>query len=217
MGSRARPRHGRRPTVAGWAAQIAARWAARARAVRPARPPVHGDPLVSPVEITGHAVIGDQLRLPATWCDMPGCGAVFADPAALGEADNRAKATAAGWQHDAIGQLICPACQRDHRAAGQPRLPPPPATAEDHPPAVDPAGQAGRVSQPAPPATSARGRHRGAHRSHLLTARATDRTTRATTQPATIPRPRTSPDPPTGPAPPWVGPAGRPGDRNGQP
>jgi hypothetical protein len=57
---------------------------------RQASPPGRFDPLVHPVAITEPCVIGDQIRLPAAWCDMPGCGAAFADLAALGETDNRA-------------------------------------------------------------------------------------------------------------------------------
>jgi hypothetical protein len=86
---------------------------------RQAAQPRRFDPLVHPVAITEHCVIGDQIRLPAAWCDMPGCGAAFADPAALGETDNRARAARAGWARDRFGRLICPACQqRDHQAPG---------------------------------------------------------------------------------------------------
>jgi len=57
---------------------------------------VHFDPLIHPVEITGHCVIGDEIRIPVVWCDVAGCQAAFADPAALGEADNRARAVFVG-------------------------------------------------------------------------------------------------------------------------
>jgi hypothetical protein len=50
---------------------------------------------------------------------MAGCGSRFADPAALGEADNRARALAAGWGTDACGRLVCPACQQRHRRAAK--------------------------------------------------------------------------------------------------
>ena len=81
------------------------------------------EPLVQPVAITEHCVIGDQIRLPVAWCDVPGCGAAFADPAALGETDNRARAARAGWARDQFGRLICPACQQgDHQAPGAARL-----------------------------------------------------------------------------------------------
>jgi hypothetical protein len=69
------------------------------------------DPLAGPVTITEHCVIGDQIRVPAAWCDL-GCGRRFADPAALGEGDNRARAMAAGWCTDACSRLVCPACQQ---------------------------------------------------------------------------------------------------------
>jgi len=82
-------------------------------------PPARQDPLVHPVAITERCVIGNQIRVPAAWCDIPGCGARFADPAALGEADNRARALAAGWCADAFGWLLCPACQQRHGWSAQ--------------------------------------------------------------------------------------------------
>lgn len=87
------------------------------------RPPAGFDPLTQPVAITEQCVIGDQLRVPATWCDMPGCGGRFTHPAALGEADNRARAVRAGWRQDTWGRLVCPGCQRHHRhmAPARPR------------------------------------------------------------------------------------------------
>jgi hypothetical protein len=74
---------------------------------------VRFDPLIHPIAITGHCAIGDQIRVPATWCAMAGCEADFVDPAALGETDNRARALASGWAKDALCRLVCPACQRD--------------------------------------------------------------------------------------------------------
>jgi hypothetical protein len=62
--------------------------------------------------VTGRAVIGDQLRLPIAWCEMGSCIWRHADPAALGEADIRARAIAAGWRVDALGRLACPGCQQ---------------------------------------------------------------------------------------------------------
>jgi hypothetical protein len=56
------------------------------------------------------AVIGDQLRIPITWCEMGSCISWHADPAALGEADNRARAIRAGWRIDALGRMTCPRC-----------------------------------------------------------------------------------------------------------
>jgi hypothetical protein len=61
---------------------------------------------------TGQALIGDQLRVPIMWCDMSSCIAWYSDPAALGEADNRARAIGAGWRIDALGRLACPRCQQ---------------------------------------------------------------------------------------------------------
>jgi hypothetical protein len=57
-------------------------------------------------------VIGDQLRMPVMWCEMGSCVSWHADPAALGEADTRARAIAAGWRIDAVGRLACPRCQQ---------------------------------------------------------------------------------------------------------
>ena len=54
------------------------------------------------------------------WCEMGPCISWHADPAALGEADTRARAIAAGWRIDALGRLACPRCQQNdprYRAA----------------------------------------------------------------------------------------------------
>jgi hypothetical protein len=109
------PRHARPLTVGRWAGRMAdrglVRLPAEAEAVRPA---ARRDPLLDPLAVTEHCVIGDQIRLPTTCCDFIGCGAEYADPAALGEADNRARARVAGWRTDAFGRLLCPACQQHH-------------------------------------------------------------------------------------------------------
>ena len=62
--------------------------------------------------MTVRAVIGDQLRMPIMWCEMGSCISWHADPAALGEADTRARAIDAGWRIDAFGRLACPRCQQ---------------------------------------------------------------------------------------------------------
>jgi hypothetical protein len=68
------------------------------------------------VPITERAVIGDELRMPVMWCEMGSCISWHSDPAALGEADIRARAIAAGWRVDALGRLACPRClQNDGR------------------------------------------------------------------------------------------------------
>jgi hypothetical protein len=64
------------------------------------------------VEITSRAVIGDELRVPLAWCEMGACISHYADPAALGEADIRARAIETGWRADALGRLACPQCQQ---------------------------------------------------------------------------------------------------------
>ena len=63
-------------------------------------------------QITARAVIGDQLRMPIMWCEMGSCISWHTDPAALGEADIRARVIAAGWRVDALGRLACPRCQQ---------------------------------------------------------------------------------------------------------
>jgi hypothetical protein len=73
---------------------------------------VRTDPLTGPVAITEPAVLGDTIRRPTAWCEMPGCITRHDHPAALGEADIRARALAAGWCHDAVGRLVCPSCQQ---------------------------------------------------------------------------------------------------------
>jgi len=57
-------------------------------------------------------VIGDELRMPIMWCEMGFCISWHSDSAALGEADIRARAIAAGWRVDALGRLACPQCQQ---------------------------------------------------------------------------------------------------------
>ena len=64
-------------------------------------------------DTTARAVIGDQLRVPIMWCEMGSCISWHADPAALGEADTRARAIEAGWRIDALGRLACPRCQQN--------------------------------------------------------------------------------------------------------
>ena len=80
---------------------------ASARAKTMARADVRGR-----VPVTERAVIGDELRMPIMWCEMGFCISWHADPAALGEADIRARAIAAGWRIDALGRMACPRCQQ---------------------------------------------------------------------------------------------------------
>src|SRR5215471_9206582 len=58
------------------------------------------------------AVIGDQLRIPIVWCELAQCISHHTNPAALGEADIRARALSAGWRFDRLGRLTCPECQQ---------------------------------------------------------------------------------------------------------
>jgi hypothetical protein len=148
------PRHAGRPGAVRQAGRIAEPAPVRVLADGDhdaGQPEVRFDPLIHPVAITGHCVIGDQIRVPAACCAMAGCQAAFVDPAALGEADNRARAAAAGWARDALGRLMCPACQRDHPvpawwvASGKPAL-------GDHRPAGGTARPAGGTNQSIPPA-----------------------------------------------------------------
>ena len=82
----------------------------------PARASRQRDPLSGPVGQTQRAVIGEALRTPAVWCDLIPCISRYSERTALGMADVRARAVAAGWRLDALGRLTCPACQqRDAR------------------------------------------------------------------------------------------------------
>ena len=104
---------GARPeTLAGPMAPAAS--AAPARTATPAVPTRPAAPAApaGPAEAAERAVIGDQLRMPVMWCEMGSCVSWHADPAALGEADTRARAIAAGWRIDALGRLACPRCQQ---------------------------------------------------------------------------------------------------------
>ena len=105
--------------LAGPAAPAApARTATPAAPARPAAPAAPTGPAGTAVR----AVIGDQLRMPVMWCEMGSCISFHADPAALGEADTRARAIGAGWRIDAFGGLACPRCQQTDpgfRASGQ--------------------------------------------------------------------------------------------------
>lgn len=70
------------------------------------------DALTGPGPITERAVIGDLLRELAAWCQIGGCIARHTDAAALGEADIRNKAVAAGWCVDLFGRMVCPSCRQ---------------------------------------------------------------------------------------------------------
>jgi hypothetical protein len=110
---------------------------------------------------------GDRIRVPAAWCAMAGCEAAFADPAALGEADNRARAVAAGWARDALGRLVCPACQRAHPVPAWWVLCPEAGTVGDRGPVGGTARPTGGTNQSVrsaaagrPPAAAQGGHHR---------------------------------------------------------
>jgi len=86
-------------------------------AVGSARPQALAGPVAQaapagPAGAAARAVIGDELRIPIMWCEMGSCVSWHADPAALGEADARARAIRAGWRLDAFGRLACPRCQQ---------------------------------------------------------------------------------------------------------
>ena len=106
---RAQPARGSDP----WP-QILAEAAARAHAEAAARAEAEAEARAGAAraEFTERAVIGDQLRMPVMWCEMGSCISWHADPAALGEADTRARAISAGWRIDALGRLACPRCQQ---------------------------------------------------------------------------------------------------------
>ena len=88
--------------------------AAPAEAAAPAEPAEAAAPAgpAAPAEAAVRAVIGDQIRMPIMWCEMGSCISRYADPAALGESDSRARAIGAGWRIDAFGRLACPRCQQ---------------------------------------------------------------------------------------------------------
>src|SRR5690242_19257138 len=165
------------------------------------RLPAHRDPLVHPVAITEHCIIGDQIRVPAAWCDMAGCFSRFADPAALGETDNRARALAAGWGADSVGRLVCPACQQRHRrsAAREMIVPEPEAAAARAPPG-GPAGPPGAVSPSVRPMLArwrravSGGRHCGTRWPHVLLALASGSNGWTAPQRVTVPGNGKAPD-----------------------
>lgn len=214
MSPRTLPRHARPPAMGRWAARTADRGAARTAgrglvrhpaAAESARPAARRDPLLDPLAVTGHCVIGDRIRLPATCCDFIGCGAEYADPAALGEADNRARALAAGWRMDTFGRLLCPAC-RQHHGVRWPWIPGPgPESGGGRTPAAVLPGPSGggtpsvrakspsvQARHPSTRATVAgsrgvvgHGRHRMTGWAHVLTALASGNNGWSVTQPLT--------------------------------
>jgi len=223
------PRHARRPGVARRAGRRAEPPPVRVLADgdrEASQPAVRFDPLIHPVAITGHCVIGDQIRVPAAWCAMAGCQAAFTDPAALGEADNRARAVAAGWATDALGRLVCPACRRDHPAPAWWVFSREPGTAGDRGPAGGTARPTGGTNQSIRPAVwgppaAAQGRHHRTPWPRLLSALAGSRDgwTAAgsrTPDPGTMPGRARTPAPRHGQAVHAAGSAGRRAGRAGQ-
>ena len=108
---RAGPADGRARPQAPAGPAAPARTATPATPAAPARPAAPAAP-AGPAGTAVRAVIGDQLRVPVMWCEMGSCISFHADPAALGEADTRARAIGAGWRIDAFGRLACPRCQQ---------------------------------------------------------------------------------------------------------
>ena len=88
-----------------------ARWKIAVPAPPTERPPASAGRAARP-GAAGRALIGDQLRVPIVWCDLAPCISHHTNPAALGEADNRARALSAGWRLDRLGRLTCPKCQQ---------------------------------------------------------------------------------------------------------
>jgi hypothetical protein len=74
--------------------------------------PDGADALTGAAVSTERAVIADDLRQLAAWCQIGACIARHTDGAALGEADIRRRAVASGWCLDAFGRLVCPSCQQ---------------------------------------------------------------------------------------------------------
>ena len=77
------------------------------------------------------AIIGDEFRTPILWCEFGSCIARYTSQDALGEHDLRARALAAGWRYNAVGQLGCPACTRHDPSFWGSR---PPALGDQEPP-----------------------------------------------------------------------------------
>ena len=202
VGAQAFPRHARRPGARGWACRMASLRSPGPRADRQAlQSSARRDPLVHPVAITEHCVIGDQIRVPAAWCDMPGCLARFASPAALGETDNRARALVAGWGEDSVGRLVCPACQQRHRqSAAREITGPEPEAALARAPPGGPAGPPGAVSPSVRPMLArwrravSGGRHCGTRWPHVLLALASGSDGWAAPQRVTVPGNGKAPD-----------------------
>lgn len=96
-----------------------------AGAIRPGRAAHRhrADPLTGPAPTTERAVIGEHLRELAAWCQIGACIARYTDSEALGEADIRNRAVAAGWCVDLFDRMICPSCnQRDPVWSSRPPL-----------------------------------------------------------------------------------------------
>jgi len=70
------------------------------------------DSLLGQLASRERAVIGDELREIAAWCQIAPCIARYTDAAATGEADIRIRAAASGWCVDLFDRLVCPACQQ---------------------------------------------------------------------------------------------------------
>ena len=102
--------------------------------------------------MTVRAVIGDQLRMPVMWCEMGSCISWHADPAALGEADTRARAIDAGRRIDAFGRLACPGASRPTRASGPPARS---CRGTGTPPSPGPPGPPCAATAPPPPGGTA--------------------------------------------------------------
>ncbi len=85
--------------------------AGRGRSARRGPPPA-ADTLARPAWITERAVIGDHLRELKAWCQIGACIARHTDAEALGEADIKNRAVAAGWCVDLFGRMVCPSCQQ---------------------------------------------------------------------------------------------------------
>ena len=125
--------------------------------------------------VTARAVIGDQLRIPIMWCEMGSCISWHADPAALGEADNRARRTRAGWRSTPSGGWHAPDASKPPSASGPParsccgtgtRPSPWPPGPPPYAAAAPPPGKQPRARRPAsghPPASPPKPRQQRVH------------------------------------------------------
>ena len=137
MTAKAIPRHGRtsgrergipRPRAGGYR-RIQAPGIARPR---PPGGRLRADPLAGPVAITQRAVLGDQLKRPAAWCEMAGCLSRYDDPASAYYLEPRRREVGESRQAGIVRwpalpdyHPLAPTADASRAVAGNPSPPPP--------------------------------------------------------------------------------------------